>query len=256
MFVIIHLGSWFFLLIWIACFIPDDVLGGLSHRRLVDVLNSQRLRRQQGMMMVQMDDDIFWDDDNTDNNYHDDHDEISGALTVFDVKEDYILQRLDHFAPSEGRHFRQRFFSSKRFVSESEQQQKIEITTTTSTTIISTTSDKQQPSIRQKNYRRPQSQQQLQQTQTSSRHPPSLAFLCVGGEGPALDKSVLVDSVHCSGDMLELAQYIHKEYNISVYLFALEHRYYGKSYPCTFFLMLLTGVLRGVLGFGRAIMFH
>jgi hypothetical protein len=34
---------------------------------------------------------------------------------------------------------------------------------------------------------------------------PVYAFLCVGGEGPALDRSVLVDSVHCSGDMLELA---------------------------------------------------
>lgn len=58
---------------------------------------------------------------------------------------------------------------------------------------------------------------------------PSLAFLCVGGEGPSLDKSVLVDSVHCTGDMLEFAKTIHEEFNI--HLFALEHRYYGKSYP-------------------------
>ena len=57
------------------------------------------------------------------------------------------------------------------------------------------------------------------------------AFLCVGGEGPALDQSVLVDSVHCTGDMLELAQRLHEEHGASVHLFALEHRYYGQSYP-------------------------
>jgi serine protease 16 len=58
---------------------------------------------------------------------------------------------------------------------------------------------------------------------------PSLAFLCVGGEGPALGKSVLVDSEHCSGDMLEFAKILQKEYNI--HLYALEHRYYGQSFP-------------------------
>ena len=39
---------------------------------------------------------------------------------------------------------------------------------------------------------------------------PMLSFLCVGGEGPSLGKSVLVDSVHCSGDMLELARRLHE----------------------------------------------
>jgi thymus-specific serine protease len=58
---------------------------------------------------------------------------------------------------------------------------------------------------------------------------PVYAFLCVGGEGPALDRSVLVDSVHCSGDMLELARLLNE--TASVHLFALEHRYYGESYP-------------------------
>jgi serine protease 16 len=57
------------------------------------------------------------------------------------------------------------------------------------------------------------------------------AFLCVGGEGPSLDKSVLVDSVHCSGDMLELAKRLHAGQQAIVHLFALEHRYYGESYP-------------------------
>ena len=60
---------------------------------------------------------------------------------------------------------------------------------------------------------------------------PEYAFLCVGGEGPSLDKSVLVDSVHCSGDMLELARRLHEGQQAKVHLFALEHRYYGKSYP-------------------------
>jgi serine protease 16 len=49
-------------------------------------------------------------------------------------------------------------------------------------------------------------------------------FICVGGEGPPLDSSVLVDSVHCS-DMVELGKKQH------ALLLALEHRFYGKSIP-------------------------
>ena len=58
-------------------------------------------------------------------------------------------------------------------------------------------------------------------------------FLCVGGEGPGFDQSVLVYSVHCSGDMIALADRLYHSYHvpISIHLFALEHRYYGKSYP-------------------------
>ena len=69
----------------------------------------------------------------------------------------------------------------------------------------------------------------------SSRHAngtadlPTYAFLCVGGEGPALSPKVLINSVHCSGDMLELAKKLSTKANI--HLFALEHRYYGLSYP-------------------------
>mmetsp|Transcript_8248 Transcript_8248/g.18591 ORF Transcript_8248/g.18591 Transcript_8248/m.18591 type:complete len:596 (-) Transcript_8248:134-1921(-) len=67
---------------------------------------------------------------------------------------------------------------------------------------------------------------------TPSASSSTYAFLCVGGEGPALDKSVLVDSVHCTGDMLELAAKLYQQSNqTSIYLYALEHRYYGKSYP-------------------------
>lgn len=49
-------------------------------------------------------------------------------------------------------------------------------------------------------------------------------FMCVGGEGPPLDASVLVSSVHCN-DMVELAP---KHGALTV---ALEHRYYGPSNP-------------------------
>ena len=49
-------------------------------------------------------------------------------------------------------------------------------------------------------------------------------FLCVGGEGPALDASVVARSVHCS-DATELAP------EVGALIVALEHRYYGKSVP-------------------------
>ena len=61
--------------------------------------------------------------------------------------------------------------------------------------------------------------------------PREVAFLCVGGEGPALNKTVLINSVHCSGDMLLTAAQLYEQENWSVHLYALEHRYYGESYP-------------------------
>jgi pimeloyl-ACP methyl ester carboxylesterase len=45
-------------------------------------------------------------------------------------------------------------------------------------------------------------------------------FLCVGGEGPAFDGSVVVDSVHCSN----AAQWLEENGALMV---ALQHRYYG-----------------------------
>ena len=60
---------------------------------------------------------------------------------------------------------------------------------------------------------------------------PTISLLCVGGEGPGFTPSVLIDSVHCSGDMLELAKRIAQTKTHDVILYALEHRYYGKSYP-------------------------
>jgi serine protease 16 len=52
----------------------------------------------------------------------------------------------------------------------------------------------------------------------------SPVFLCVGGEGPPLDWTVLVSSVHCN-DMVELAG------QVGALMVALEHRYYGPSNP-------------------------
>jgi serine protease 16 len=45
-------------------------------------------------------------------------------------------------------------------------------------------------------------------------------FLCVGGEGPAFDGSVVVDSVHCSN----AAEWLEETGALMV---ALQHRYYG-----------------------------
>lgn len=49
-------------------------------------------------------------------------------------------------------------------------------------------------------------------------------FMCVGGEGPALDWMVLVSSVHCNTMVEHAEQY-------GALLVALEHRYYGLSNP-------------------------
>ena len=45
-------------------------------------------------------------------------------------------------------------------------------------------------------------------------------FLCVGGEGPPIDGSVVVQSEHCN-DAVELAP------EVGALLLALEHRFYG-----------------------------
>ncbi|KAJ8603831.1 hypothetical protein CTAYLR_000265 [Chrysophaeum taylorii] len=58
-------------------------------------------------------------------------------------------------------------------------------------------------------------------------------FLCVGGEGPALDATVLTSSVHCN-DMVELAP------RAGALMLALEHRFYGSSIPRASFKYLST----------------
>lgn len=110
-----------------------------------------------------------------------------------DVKELYITQRLDHFDRTNEATYQQRYFVSYRH----------HIT------------------INGHKKKTPDAQAEL----------PIISLLCVGGEGPGFDNSVLIDSVHCSGDMLELAKRIAQTKTHHVHLYALEHRYYGKSYP-------------------------
>lgn len=45
-------------------------------------------------------------------------------------------------------------------------------------------------------------------------------FICVGGEGPPLDGSAVVSSVHCNGAVEMLP-------STGAIMFAVEHRYYG-----------------------------
>ena len=52
-------------------------------------------------------------------------------------------------------------------------------------------------------------------------------LLCVGGEGPPMDYTALVNSVHCS----DMVQYSIQKKSLT---FAIEHRYYGSSLPTDF----------------------
>ena len=60
-------------------------------------------------------------------------------------------------------------------------------------------------------------------TDTTTDTTNTVAFL-VGGEGPSIDESVLINSVHCTGDMVALAEKLFKEKGYDVHLFAIEHR--------------------------------
>jgi len=111
-----------------------------------------------------------------------------------DVQELYLEQRLDHFAHSESAVLPLGTFRQRYFYSDRY--------------VDSTNRNERQ-----------------------NDEPPSYAFLCMGGEGPSLTEHVLVDSVHCSGDMLQLASILHDQHGLDVHLYALEHRYYGQSYP-------------------------
>lgn len=124
-----------------------------------------------------------------------------------DVDTLYFDQRLDHFSKDDGHGkqqqrmpddtFKQRYFYTSRFVHP-----------------ISSTDD----NINNND-------------EAEDENKKVLAFLCVGGEGPSMDTSVLVNSVHCSGDMIGLADKLFHEHDYDVHLFALEHRYYGESFP-------------------------
>jgi thymus-specific serine protease len=52
-------------------------------------------------------------------------------------------------------------------------------------------------------------------------------FLCVGGEGPPLEATVVITGDNHCADLIQQAQ-VH-----SALIFALEHRYYGESIPTT-----------------------
>ena len=126
-----------------------------------------------------------------------------------DVQELFLEQRLDHFTayPNDDTptnapyNFSQRFFYTTRYIRTENESNNLVRRTRTGTKV------------------------------DSDVNAPTYAFICVGGEGPALDKSVLTNSVHCSGDMLALARILSSERNANVHVFALEHRYYGNSYP-------------------------
>jgi len=75
------------------------------------------------------------------------------------------------------------------------------------------------------------SQRYFSRSTYTSAPTPDYVFLCTGGEGPAFQSSVLSDSVHCTGDMIALAEKLYTEHGKNVLLYALEHRYYGLSYP-------------------------
>jgi len=145
-------------------------------------------------------------DDSGISSFYNEHSEIA-VDEYSDVQELYLEQRLDHFASRpdvEPFSFSQRYFYTDRFIHDTA-----------------------------KNLRGARGNSQNESSSFNSGDKPvrTYALICVGGEGPSLDKSVLTNSVHCSGDMLETAKILYNERHANVHLFALEHRYYGKSYP-------------------------
>jgi serine protease 16 len=157
-----------------------------------------------------------------------------------DVEELYLEQRLDHFASQPSvpmAKFSQRYFYSSRHVKESDSSDSSDNHNHNDSHHHNNDENFQQ----KHNLLRKKSNEEKKTSETSPSDKPhskdtsdskdTFVFLCVGGEGPSLTKKVLIDSVHCTGDMLELASKMKNEYQASVHLFALEHRYYGQSYP-------------------------
>jgi hypothetical protein len=101
-----------------------------------------------------------------------------------DVETLFFNQRLDHFSNNAATTFKQRFFYSSRYASSSSGDTRA-----------------------------------IRKNEEFAAAP--LAFLCVGGEGPDMDNSVLIDSVHCTGDMIGLAEKLYVEHGREVHLFAL-----------------------------------
>ena len=118
-----------------------------------------------------------------------------------DIQELYIEQRLNHFEAmphsssseySDGNQItslQQRYFYSERYISP---------------TIREPASGKDSPNVRGS------ADSDRIERRKKEKSSTTFAFLCVGGEGPSLTKHVLLDSVHCTGDMLELAEQLYE----------------------------------------------
>ena len=136
---------------------------------------------------------------------------------TWDVQELYVTQRLDHFSSHSNDNdndntvpysFSQRYFYTTRYLQPE--------------TLPKPTNPLRGATAATKNHDNNNYNNSTSET---------YAFICVGGEGPSLTKTSLTNSPHCSGDMLALATILSSERNANVHVFALEHRYYGKSYP-------------------------
>lgn len=168
---------------------------------------------------------------------------------LHDVEELFMEQRLDHFHQDE-RVFSQRYFYSSKYVV-AQPQASSDVVTNVKKLKNPYSGDGAHEFIRtgrSNNSKRHIHDDKNDATFTNTstnentktkKTKQTFVFLCVGGEGPSLTNHVLIDSVHCSGDMLELASKIktesflpkEEETDIEIHLFALEHRYYGESYP-------------------------
>lgn len=70
-------------------------------------------------------------------------------------------------------------------------------------------------------------------------------FVCVGGEGPPLDGSAVVSSVHCNNAVEWLPE-------TGALMLALEHRYYGCHNQSACPVANFSGPVRSSLRYGRA----
>ena len=149
----------------------------------------------------------------------DDHDDVDDD--TWDVQEFYLKQRLDHFSSYSNDNtninvpysFSQRYFYTTRYLQPEQQEHE------------------EPANIRGGNTENHDYNSNSNSNKINNSTSETYAFICVGGEGPSLTKQSLTNSPHCSGDMLALATILSSERNANVHVFALEHRYYGKSYP-------------------------
>ena len=152
---------------------------------------------------------------------------INDGIDTNDVQELYVEQRLDHFRSQPSTDsgdksnvpfsFSQRYFYSARYI-DNDIEAEVDAEANSKYT---------NNNLRHKKH----INTNFPDISESDEVPSTFVFICVGGEGPSLDKTVLTNSEHCSGDMLALASILYTERKANVHVFALEHRYYGASYP-------------------------